>query len=233
MTVPEIHIKSKEIDTLVTLQMTQVEEEIKPILDGIVDPEKYFQSKYKILWILKEPYDENTEGGWDFKGMIRDKYSIFDFATGRPTFKPIIYSSWGILNNFCLFDDMDDVENSPEMLDAFKSIAYINIKKTPGGTTSNTKTIQFAYEMHKNLLLKQIDYIDADIIVGGKTLSLLSKDLNLENAIQFNKTFYYLRNNKLFIDTYHPAQRVSSTGLSMEEYCNDIITIAKIWATNK
>jgi hypothetical protein len=233
MTILEIINKSEEIDTLVTMQMTQSEEEIKPILDGIIDPEKYLQSKYKILWILKEPYDDDTEGGWDFKGMIKDKYSIFDFATGRTTFKPIIYSSWGILNNFCLFDDMEDIENSPEMLDAFKSIAYINIKKTPGGTTSNNKTIQCAYEMYKNLLLKQIDYIDADIIVGGNTLGHLLKDLNLENRMQFNKSFYYFRNNKLFIDTYHPAQRPSSTGVSPEEYCNDIINIAKIWATHK
>jgi len=235
MTLAEIERASSEIDSLVSSQMFLIDEEIKPIHDGIIDPERYIGSKYKILWILKEPYDDDMEGGWDFKGMIKGKNSIFEFATGRNTFRPIIYSSWGILNNFCLFDDMDNIEDVPSMLNAFKSIAYINIKKTPGARSSNSQTVQYYYQKHKDLLLKQVNYINADIIIGGNTLQYLQGDLNLksENRRQFNRLSYYQCANKLYINAYHPAQRPSLTKVSLEQYCDDIINVAKIWATTK
>ena len=56
MTISEIICKSEEIDTLVTLQMTQGEEEIKPILDGIIDPEKYFQ-----ILFIKETTQKSSD----------------------------------------------------------------------------------------------------------------------------------------------------------------------------
>ena len=37
---------------------------IEPIYDGVVDAEAYLATKPKVLWILKEPYDD-----FDAKGM--------------------------------------------------------------------------------------------------------------------------------------------------------------------
>lgn len=66
----------------------------------------------------------------------------------------MIYASYGILNNFCLYDDMDDIEKNPAMLEEFKSIAYINVRKLPGYRTSNNGVIGSAYQQHKAILHK-------------------------------------------------------------------------------
>ena len=36
---------------------------LKPIPDGVLDAEKYLTSRRKIMWVLKEPYDDIDEEG--------------------------------------------------------------------------------------------------------------------------------------------------------------------------
>jgi len=52
----------------------------EPITDGIVNIEKYSKSKYRICWVLKEPYDEGdgTGGGWS----LTDALAAEDFSSG-------------------------------------------------------------------------------------------------------------------------------------------------------
>ena len=61
MTVHDLTEKIKAFDTLVNSTIVSDQEETYPILDGIIDPERFVGAKYKILWILKEPYDEFDE----------------------------------------------------------------------------------------------------------------------------------------------------------------------------
>ena len=77
----------------------------------------------------------------------------------------MLYTSWGILNDFCLWNDMGNVENEPYMLNALKSIAYINVKKLPGHKLSHYKIISDAYSQHKDILLKQIEFINPNIVM--------------------------------------------------------------------
>ena len=42
--------------------------EVEPIPDGIYDAEKYLSTTPRILWILKEPYDDFTEEGKPYGG---------------------------------------------------------------------------------------------------------------------------------------------------------------------
>jgi hypothetical protein len=238
MTIQELTAKSKELDKLINSSITSTTEDTFPILDGVVDPEKYLSAKYKILWILKEPYDDFDDdgvpfgGGWDLKEVLKSKNSIQEYSGGKPTFKPMLYTSWGILNNFCLWDDMDDAEKVPSMVEALKSIAYINVKKIPGHKSSYYKVIHEAYNQHKDILLKQIDYINPDIIIGGSTIGLFLNDLGISrnDTIRHNGLNYFIKDGKIFIEAYHPAQRTSSTGVTQEMYCNDIITAVQKWA---
>ncbi len=240
-TIADLKNKVDEINKLVNEKIVSDLEDTYPITDGIIDIEKYFNAKYKVLWILKEPYDEFDDegkpfgGGWGLDEAIRPKQSIHEFTGGRPTFKPMIYTSWGILNDFCLWDDMDNVERDPTMLDALKSIAYINVKKLPGYTTSHRTVIEYAYQQHKEILLKQIEYYNPDIIIGGSTLYNFYQDLGISREqLQRNDSVnYIIKGDKIFIEAYHPAQRSGTTGVSQEKYCNDIINSVKIWATNK
>lgn len=239
MTVQDLTEKIKAFDALVNSTIVSDQEDTYPILDGIIDPERFIAAKYKIIWILKEPYDDFDEegkpfgGGWDIKAVIKSKNFIHEYTGGKPTFKPMVYASWGILNDFCLWDDMDNVEKDPSMLNALKSVAYINVKKLPGHKSTHYSVCNEAYSSYKDLLLRQIELINADIVIGGSTLHHFFNDFELSTVERHRQgsVNYYLKDNKIYIQAYHPAQRTSTTGVSQEQYCNDIILAVKTWAT--
>ncbi len=207
-------------------------EQIQPILDGIIDLNKYWSTKHKILWILKEAYDDfdksgNPKGGnWDLRDMIRSRTSHRDFAGGgRRTFMRMLYASWGILNDFTLWDNITDLDKDPSVLNALKSVAYINVKKLPGHKLSNNSIISDAYKSYKDLLLTQIELINPDIIIGGATLHHFVHDfhlLELKKHQQGNVN-YFVNGGKVYIQAYHPGY----WGVSTELYCNDIILAVK------
>jgi hypothetical protein len=74
-----LRAKEKEIAEKINA-ITSGVEGLFPIVDGIIDAEKYLEAKYKILWMLKEPHDEwvtmkktgqKRNGGWDLaKGIL-------------------------------------------------------------------------------------------------------------------------------------------------------------------
>ncbi len=209
-------------------------EQAEPIRDGIIDPEKYFSTKYKILWILKEPYesvdDEGSPcgGDWDLREVINKKNTASDLqGGGKNTYTRMTYVSFSILNGFPSWNDMELIKNDPSMLDALKSIAYINVKKLPGHTTSTESIIATAYKTYNELLLQQIDAFIPDAIIGGGTLHHFVADLKLSGLekCQIGSVSYYSNNNKLYIQAPHPAVRRSTP-----EYCDDIISAVKWWA---
>ena len=118
----------------------------------------YLTAKYKVLWILKEPYAEFDKegnpkgGGWHMKEAILPKTKLSDFKAGRNTFEPMIYTTWSILNNFPKWNKMEDIENVPDMITAIKSIGYINVKKIPGFKASSSAVISDNYNKFKELL---------------------------------------------------------------------------------
>jgi len=237
-TLNELQDRVDEINKLIEEKIKSKDNpNIFPITDGIIDINKYYNAKYKILWILKEPYDGFDDDGmpsggdWDLCDVIRKKQTIYDFIGGRRTFKPMIYTSWSILNDFCLWDYMDNVEDNPTMLEAFKSIAYINIKKLPGYTSSSSSVIKNAYQLYKDILLKQIDYYNPDIVIGGSTLDYFFNDLGFkgEEMQKHESVYYIVKDNKIFIKAYHPSQRSSTTEVTQEKYCDDIITTIKLF----
>ncbi len=212
------------------------------ITDGIINIEKYYKAKYKILWILKEPYYDKKEngiisgGGWDIKKVYNAKTELNGKeGFNAKTFFPIIYTSWAILNDFIETSNMikDINDKSVEMIDAFKSTAYINIKKTPGENTSNSKVIEKAYSDTRQIIIDQIKGYKPDIIICGSTFTLLLHDTEfdlkdkLRNKIASEGHIknYRLKEEaqQLFINAWHPA----NWKIPKEEYCNDIIKVVK------
>jgi hypothetical protein len=220
------------INILVRDQIISEYPDVFPITDGVIDVGKYIETKFKILWILNEPYDDfyegkPTGGGWDLCKVISEKSNIYDIKGGRKTFLPMIYTSWGILNNFCRWIDMENIEDDPTMLEALKSIALINIKKTPGFKTSDKKIIKESYFQNKEILLKQLNIINPDIIIGNSHLDYFLNDMGVKpnNLKNWGILKYLLFNKKIFIKTYHPGQRSSITGISIPCYCDNIISL--------
>lgn len=211
----------------------------EPIIDGIVDIEEYQKTEPKILWILKEPYDDEEDGlasggGWHFS---RDFLAKDDFykrmGRSRNTWHPILYVSFGIVNDFMNYNDMDYLRDDLKMFEIIKHIAVINVKKLPGFTrTYDFGPILSSYNKHKQLLHRQIDQYNPDIVIGGSTMHLFYEEIGIkqEDIIKSGSIDYAVKDNKLYISAYHPGQTQVTRGI----YVNDIIKASQnFWTTRK
>jgi hypothetical protein len=231
----ELEAKEKELTAKINA-INSGTEGLLPVVDGIINIEKYVNARIKILWILKEPHDEwvtvkNTglprNGGWDLAHDVYDKLTVKDLPKkGLIVARRVMEVTYRIL---------PEAENA---LEAFKSIAYINIKKIPGGSYSVQEEIEQAYNEHKGLLKEQIETYEPEIVLCGNTLPYLSMDNYFEKKNR--KTFvpnstsrycYYPLKDRLYVNTYHPAYK--PTNKEFWSDCVDkIVNAVSDWETN-
>lgn len=212
-------------------------------LDGIINIEKYVKSPIKILWILKEVND--TDGYNQrvaFNDLVEQIIKTKSLSNSNrkywwPTMDPIIYISFQILNDFLRWEDVDYITDNYKMVEVLQQISYINIKKTPGGASSNGAELTNAYNLGKKIIRKQIELINPDVIIGGNTLSNLCEDYNLSNfkIAGVNNINYVIKDNRLFINSYHPQYLSRQNENFKGEYINEIVNIVKefIKSSNK
>jgi hypothetical protein len=198
--------------------------------DGIICPEKFGKhpkSKHRILWILKEANDPDG-GGWsliDFLATrINESEGLFSYKRWSATFGLVIKVSYGLLNGFIDYDKIEnDLKKASEILDY---IAIINIKKVPGGSRAYLPKI--AEEINPQVILKQINEIKPDIVIGGNTLWILAKNnLFLESKDLSKESWGLFKNKRLWVDAYHP----NNTKVTHKEYYSQIVKLAKKYFT--
>lgn len=205
---------------------------IEAIPDGIYSAERYLAASKRILWVLKEPYDEIAEsgmpcgGGWCI-------YEAFDNANAwsNRTWQPMIYASYGILHGIH-YKDMDWIRDDRSMAEVLKDIAYINISKMPGFTNSNDADIQRYYDLWRPILLEQIQLYRPQVIIFGNTFKYFKQDLIGNGAQPFlsltkeDGGIYqnnYRMGDAILIDAYHPNQKM----VTREKYVEGIIEACK------
>lgn len=222
------HLEALETDVKAELLNLAKQQQIvhDPITDGVVDIDCYLAASPKILWILKEPWetlkDGEAGGGWsvtkDLLGAGR--------VDNKGTYAPMAYVTYSIFNGFPKWNDISYVTKDPRVADSLKNIAYINVKKFPGKTTSNTAEIEKYYEKFRPLLLHQIQVINPDIIIGGRVLPLFLNDFGLchTDFASGGHASYCVRNQKLYISAYHPGQW---SAVRKDVYVDEIVSIIK------
>lgn len=196
------------------------------IKDGIVCPETWFSQSIRVLFLLKEAYnnDPDYKGDcWDLLGFLKDT----DKNKGRiwaavaewqhaieNTTKEHIPTFDGWLG--ATVNDMDKYRK--KQCEQLKKCAVMNIKKSNGKTASTDKDLLGYVERDWDLLKKQIEIIAPTIIVCGSTFHLLkdkSKEPDSERKLIFGADSCKLlpdRGCKRIGDTtviayYHPANR--------------------------
>jgi hypothetical protein len=206
------------------------------IIDGLISPSDYFNSKYKIAWFLKEAYS-NEEEGFHIKTYYGqpDRYNKFFKNVATQTWHPIIYSSYGILNDYCNWDDMPYIKNSPSMCQILDQVAIINANKEPSitGTYTTYKNLNSGFQKYKKIILKQIEVLKPQIHIFCGTFylykdifALTDDDIVISSNLERCKVWH--KNNKLFLDVYHPANRVQRR----KNYVNEIIESVKNWTND-
>ena len=177
-------------------------------IDGIVNEFFYNKCPLKILWILKEVNHDGDLDEWNMCEILQDIKTNYGIEKGfARTFAPIVHLSYGLINRK-KWTEVPYHYDDPNIIDILKNIAYINVKKTSGGSRIHNSSLQNAYNENQEKLYKQINSISPDIIIYGGTFHLFEKDNNK-----------YLKNkNVKHISAYHPAQST----ITQEEYFNRI-----------
>lgn len=207
----EIDIKTRNVDKI-------------SFVDGIINIEKYLKSPVKILWILKEPYSFEEGVDWReyIKSMNDGSGNLGGFAK---TFTNIIYISYGLMNRK-KWEDINWIKDDPKIVEVIENIAFINIKKTPGGSRSNYFDLEQYYQKYKDIVIEQITQFEADVVIGGNTISILNDDLNkiypdlkYEKYVESSDLGVLRSEDVIIFNARHPQNR-STTG---KIYCEDII----------
>lgn len=147
----------------------------KFVRDGIVDEKAWntLEAGKKILFILKEPNDEQHEkdGKMDLAYSLKDNYikNLRRYATWRNVF----LWSIGILNT-----EVNMIINFNEIYKKLETgnlnhIAVLNLKKVYGTSTANMSKIKKAAEDDRKYILKEIKLINPDIIVTANIMNIL------------------------------------------------------------
>ena len=163
---------------------------VEPIYDGVVDAEAYLAAKPKVMWVLKEPYDDFDDdgtpygGGWTmFTDFESDGKSLADSLNRNAALRNVTYASYAIQNDAASYAELPWITDSPKEYErAIKSVAYANIGKMPGQTTTPTEHLREICKEWKDILFRQIELYDPEVIIvcGTDTLQMLNADFGLD-----------------------------------------------------
>ncbi len=87
-----------------------------PIYGGLYSAEKYLDSPIRLMWVLKEPYDDCEDGkpvGGDWS-ITRDLFNDPMRWSSNKSGKMVIYATYGIFNQM-KWSEMDYISDKPEM----------------------------------------------------------------------------------------------------------------------
>ncbi|MEI8292027.1 MAG: hypothetical protein WCH99_21365 [Verrucomicrobiota bacterium] len=201
----------------------------EPIYDGIANPELYLQSKQRILWILKEPYDNGEklgdaeDGDWSIAEAMNNEP---DKLSRWKVFRPICYINYGIWTGDDDWNYMPELNDCEEIRNGIKKIAYINISKLPALKTTLVGRIVEAYQKHRGLILDQIrTYAPNIIFTCNPHVNLILKDLGFPEPqwMQFGTAASIkISTEQRLVRVNHPSQR----SLKRADYVNDAIKAA-------
>jgi hypothetical protein len=228
MTVRELKCEESKIDKYVKLFYPKFNSgKKKPILDGIIDVEKYLHSDFRICWVLKEPDDEKDSfnGGFDLR-KLHHKYLKMNNHYFGPTWETIGMVSYLILNGLKSQNEIVGLERSKYM-QSLLQISFIHLSKMPSKIAPLTKENDLwdYYDYWKPILNWQLSKYDPDIIIFGDTDKYFWDDLELDEgkSKQINHGTYILKNGKIYICVFDPSQK----NITHEAYINSIISIVR------
>lgn len=181
------------------------------VKDGMVNPEIFRKSDPRVLLILKEVNDEGG-GNWDLREFLRNGGRWQTWNTVTRWLKGItnIESNlkWTQLENI----------SSKERKQYLKRLSVINLKKAPGGSSSQIEQVKNAASRDKILLNQQFELYNSDIIICGGTGGIVTECLDkvkpknwefTSRGIKYNR----LGNGSYLFSYYHPQARIKESFL--------------------
>lgn len=169
------------------------------VVDGIISSESWYQSRVKVLFILKET---NGYPGSNIAKLIRT--AIVDDPKSklwrRPTFHNIGRWAFGLQQAGEKSADFKEAHRNRKS--ALLASAFINLKKTTGGRRATVEVRQFA-EIHRELLREQILLVTPNVVVMGGTYDIIKACVFPELKKVYHRV--HLLHGVPFINAFHPA----------------------------
>jgi hypothetical protein len=196
-----------------------------PFYDGIIHYETYIKEKIKLLWVLKEPHGKGPQ---DFRAFYANPST--EYSKWKVTFGNIIRLSWSILAGIFDYDKIPELKNNGSIDGSYilEAVAIININKQGGDSSTPSGKMNNEYKRKevKDFLLKQIEFINPDIIINcHRVYEFISDQLDGNTLNKINGEQYGFNKNRLIIDTGHPNVHGTITN---KDYCNNILNIVKL-----
>jgi len=175
------------------------------VTDGVANEKEYLDSKYRILYVMKE-VNSYQNGGWSLTEFISN-------GARSQTRDNVARWTEGILNLEKDFDwEYLSTANDIRRNIYLKKIASINLKKTPGRHTSIYNEIRIATKNNKEIFKKKVDIYQPDIIICCGTSGLFAKYC-LESGLTWQMTSrgieYMILDNTIIVSFSHPEARVA------------------------
>ncbi len=184
--------------------------------DGVISYENWEKADLKILFVLKETNKANqnvveaikralvtTSSGW-WRGKVLSRVGRWAFGLANYT---------GDVPSF-----NDAKVNGKE---AIWSIAYINMRKTAGGASTNKKSFNTHVKEYAPFIRRQIELIKPDVVVLGGTYKPLKAHVFPE--LDHICKRIHKHDDMIFINVHHPAARANASDIYhqlMDSYHN-------------
>ena len=150
---------------------------------------------------------------------IQEGDSLANVLNRNTALRNVAYASYAIQADATSYADLPWITDAPEKYErAVKSVAYANIGKMPGRTTTPSDHLQKICKEWKDILFRQIELYDPEIIIvcGTDTLQVLNADfgLDLANPLQTVKrgnavVDVHVWRGKRLLWAPHPAARIA------------------------
>lgn len=226
--------KLQKIDERIRAEIIDSNDMVDPITDGPVNVDEYLNSGHRVLWVLREPYDETeggvaSGGGWSLtEGFLNQPDIDKRIGKSNKTWFPIIYVTHGIFTGQgTRWNDLDDIPKKRDMAQILKKVAVVNLKKLPGLTKSDMRVVTSAYEKHRDIILEQIDALAPWIVIlAGTEIEPLKQDLGIsdQRGVKEGHCTVYVNKGRIYVAGYHPSQRSMVQQKYVDDYLQAIET---------
>lgn len=191
--------------------------------DGVVDEHVYLSSKIRTAFLLKDVNGletvTNIDGTKSIQMMKNDWPDYMDWLKSQATSQTEkLYKTWP---NVCLWIEAlkNDNYNYTECLNTWGTfdasrlranlleISIINLKKTPGGGSSNSDDVLAATIYGKELLKEEITIVDPQLIICGGTFHFAKILFNIDDtqvSLLPSGASYFIIDNRIYLEFVHP-----------------------------
>ena len=180
--------------------------ELRPDLveDGMVDAEAYRASSPRTVFLLKEANDTSREGRWDLRSYIRDH------GTERTLYNIARWSFALRSRGSDLAWDAVTALTRAERSELLRAVAFVNLKKSPGGYVAEENAIKKAAVGDREFLRAQMRLYCPEVTVWCGTDGQVLQDAPFawratRRGVQFAKS----ESLGLVIRYSHPSARAS------------------------